>query len=162
MRDARGFTLIELMIVVAVIAILAAVGYPSYRDHIARGQRSAGQQFLLDLAQRQEQHLLDRRLYADQLGTAANGLGINTLPTAIAGKYQNPVLTTTAPSAGVPPAFVICMDPVAGSPAAAKGDGTLCLNNLSQRWRQPLGGDTTFGGGECAWDNRSCRISGES
>jgi type IV pilus assembly protein PilE len=67
MRKHAGFTLVELMIVVVVIAIIAAVGFPSYREHVARGQRSQGQQLLADIAQRQEQLLLDRRTYAPNL-----------------------------------------------------------------------------------------------
>ena len=66
MRRISGFTLIELMITVAVIAILAAVAYPSYQDHIRRGVRSQGQQFLMDIAQRQEQFFLDQRQLCDR------------------------------------------------------------------------------------------------
>ena len=60
MRRTLGFTLIEVMIAVVVIAILTAIAYPSYLDYIRRSQRAQGQQFLLDLAQRQEQLLLPR------------------------------------------------------------------------------------------------------
>jgi len=64
MRRMSGFTLIELMITVAIIAILTAIAYPSYVDHVRRATRSQGQQYLMDLAQRQEQVFLDQRAYA--------------------------------------------------------------------------------------------------
>ncbi len=151
MPHVRGFTLIELMIVIAVIAVLAAVGYPSYRDHIAKGQRSQGQQLLSEIATRQEQFLLDRRQYATAFGAGAGGLGL-TMPNGI--KYDNPVFT---PVAGPPLGFVVCMEPSAGSNLAARGDGALCINNLGVRWRQPAGGDTTYNSGsECLWEDRSC------
>ena len=47
----RGFTLIEMMVVVAIIAILAAVAYPSYRDSVARGRRSDAKAVLTEAAQ---------------------------------------------------------------------------------------------------------------
>ncbi len=53
-RAAGGFTLIELMIVVAIIGILAAVAYPSYRDYMVRSHRAEAQAFLADVAARQE------------------------------------------------------------------------------------------------------------
>ena len=65
MQRSSGFTLIELMITVVIVTILTAVALPSYQDHVRRAARSAGQQFLLDLAQRQEQYFLDVRWYAD-------------------------------------------------------------------------------------------------
>lgn len=52
----RGFTLIELMIAVVVIAILAAVGYPSYVDYINRGKRAEGKSALLRAAQQMERY----------------------------------------------------------------------------------------------------------
>jgi len=148
MRRARGFTLIEVMIVVVVIALLAAIGYPSYREHIARGQRSQGQQFLSEVAQREEQFLLDRRQYTDVLG---NG-GLNITQPAM--KYGAPTITLDA---GPPAGFVICMDPTAGSALATRNDGTICINSTGQRWRQPTGGNTTYeSASECLWEDRSC------
>lgn len=48
---ARGFTLIELMIVVAIVAILAAVAYPSYRDSISKSRRAEARAQLMDAVQ---------------------------------------------------------------------------------------------------------------
>lgn len=148
----RGFTLIELMITVAVVALLAVVGYPSYRDYIARGQRSAGQQLLSDIAQRQEQYLLDRRQYATALGAGAGGLGLG-MPNGI--KYNAPDFSGVN-NGTTPPSYTICMAPAAGSNLVARNDGRLCINNLGQRWRETDGNGTFDTASDCAWDNTSC------
>ena len=157
MHHDRGFTLIELMIVVAVVALLAVVGYPSYRDHIARSQRSQGQQLLSDIAQRQEQYLLDRRQYATAFGTGAGGLSMS-MPEGI--KYDAPSFAGVN-NATTPPSYSICMNPSAGSNLAGRNDGRLCINNQSQQWREALPGNGAFDAGECRWENTSCRLSGE-
>lgn len=52
----RGFTLIELMVVVAIIAILASIAYPAYMDYIVKTRRSAGAACLMEQAQFMERY----------------------------------------------------------------------------------------------------------
>jgi type IV pilus assembly protein PilE len=65
----RGFTLIEMMIVVAVIAILAAIVYPSYINYVVRSNQQAARSMLYAVADRQEQFFLDNKTYAADLST---------------------------------------------------------------------------------------------
>ena len=66
---ARGFTLIELMVVVAVIALLAGIGYPSYQEHVARSRRAEAKAALLENAQWMErQYSISRSYLVDGSG----------------------------------------------------------------------------------------------
>ncbi|RCU45753.1 type IV pilin protein [Corallincola holothuriorum] len=62
-----GFTLIELMIAVAVVGILAAIVYPSYTAQVAMNTRSEGQRELIRLSQLMEQYFLDHRSYTEDM-----------------------------------------------------------------------------------------------
>jgi type IV pilus assembly protein PilE len=72
LQKTLGFTLIELMIVVVIIAILTAVGYPAYTQYVIRGKRSEGRAMLTDAAARQERYYSDCNKYASTIGTADN------------------------------------------------------------------------------------------
>lgn len=63
----RGFTLIELMIVVVIVGILMMVGLPAYQGSLEKGRRADGMAALMDAAGRQEKFMLDRSTYADDM-----------------------------------------------------------------------------------------------
>lgn len=73
----RGFTLIELMIVVVVAAILAALAFPQYRDYVLRSNRTVAKSLLTQIADRQEQFYVANKEYAANLSTL--GYEANTL-----------------------------------------------------------------------------------
>ncbi len=64
-RRAAGFTLIELMIVVAIVAIIAAIAYPSFADQVRKSRRAQAKADLLELAQLAERSRTVRNTYAE-------------------------------------------------------------------------------------------------
>jgi type IV pilus assembly protein PilE len=77
-KDQQGLTLIELMIVVAIAAILAAIAYPSYVEQVARGRRADAKAVLLENAQWLERTFTESGAY----NKAAGGTTIAANPTA--------------------------------------------------------------------------------
>jgi type IV pilus assembly protein PilE len=72
MRREQGFSLIELMIVVAIIIILATIAIPSYRRYVVRSHRTEAQRALLDLAAREERYFYTNNKYAGSLSDLAS------------------------------------------------------------------------------------------
>lgn len=106
MKKMDGFTLIELMIVVVIVAILSAIALPSYQDHIRKGKRAAAKSTLSDLANRQQAYLTDRRLYATSLTTLVPSFAA---PTEIATDYT---FAATADNTVSPPTFSVTATPI--------------------------------------------------
>lgn len=63
MRTQRGFSLMELMIVVAIVGILASVAYPSYLDSVRKGKRAEARAALMNLMQQQERYMTQHSNY---------------------------------------------------------------------------------------------------
>jgi type IV pilus assembly protein PilE len=93
-RRLVGFTLIELMITVAIVAVLAAVAYPSYQSYVRRAARSAAQSFMVTIAAKQEQYMMDARTYTTTIGTG--GLAL-TAPQEASGRYTFGVALVAGP-----------------------------------------------------------------
>ncbi len=96
----RGFTLIELMIVVAIVAVLAAVALPSYRQYVVRSARTQAQSELMQMATLQEKIYLNSNSYAFSVtaaynGTSAGGLGVASGNTSD-GRYALTLSNTAA------------------------------------------------------------------
>jgi type IV pilus assembly protein PilE len=118
-KNSFGFTLIELMITVAIIAILAAVALPSYQQYLIRGHRAAAQSQMMEIASREQQYFLANRQYADKATLLSNGYG---LPNDVSAKYGFDV---TVDNDATPPSFLITFTP-SGSQAS---DGNLTLTS---------------------------------
>ena len=79
-RSQFGFSLIELMIVVAIVAIISAFAYPSYQRYVIKAKRTVAQNALLQVADRQQQFFMDNKQFATKfssLGYASDDMMIN-------------------------------------------------------------------------------------
>lgn len=120
-KMAKGFTLIEVLIVVALIGVLAAIAYPSYQNAMVKNRRAAAQSVLADVAQRQQQFLIDSRAYATAI-TGTGSLNIS-VPSDVSLYYT---LSLEVGSSTVP-SFTATATPLTGSAQAA--DGALSITS---------------------------------
>lgn len=122
-RRSLGFTMIELMVALVILGIIAAIAVPSYRSYLVKGNRAAAQAYLMNIAQQQQQYLLDARTYA----TNVAGLSMTT-PTNVSTYYtiQDPFTTGTAPNS-----FSVTATPIGTQ--ASDSCGTLLIDNLGNK-----------------------------
>jgi len=118
-RMQRGFTLIELMITVAVIGILTAIALPSYTSHIRKSHRADAQSALMNIASREQQMLLDTRAYSNTL--------TSTVPANVNAHYTVNIAVGT----GVAPTFTATATPTGNQ--AADQCGTLSIDQTGNK-----------------------------
>jgi len=140
-REASGFTLIELMIAVAVVAILAALALPSFMDSIRKGRRAEAVAGLAQVQQAQERWRANRSTYAGSLTAATGdtppGLGMVSATTA-SGLY------TLAVDAADATGYTLSASAVSGT---SQANDTHCST-----MRVRLAGGTVSYGGPAATD----------
>lgn len=119
---AAGFTLIELMIGVAIAGILATVALPSYRDQMRKSRRAEAQAYVMAVAARQTQYLIDTRGYTPSLAD----IGV-ALPANVGTAYD---IALAAPDAS-PPTFVLTATPRPDQ--AAEACGTLRIDQSGSK-----------------------------
>lgn len=122
-RPPHGFTLIELMIVVAIVAILAMVAMPAYDSYIRRSVRVEAQGYMQTVASRQAQFLVDTRAYANATQMAA----AVPVPARVAAAYT---VTLPAPQAA-PPAYTLTLTPTGRQ--TADTCGTLAIDQAGRK-----------------------------
>jgi len=126
-RKTSGFTLIEVMIVVAIIGIIAAIGYPSYQEHVRKTKRADAQAALMELSQFMERHYTANGRYL----TSANAAP--TLPFTEAPKDSGSKSYDLAFAAGSPTANAYALQATPKGSMAGDKCGTLTLTSTGAK-----------------------------
>lgn len=123
----RGFTLIELMIAVAVIAILATIALPAYQDSIRKSKRSDGKAGLVDAASRLEQYYLDNKTYTVQM----TNLGYSADASVATTDSHYKMSVSNSPCANISSCYTVTAIPQGDQ--ASDSCGTLTINSMGTK-----------------------------
>jgi len=138
----KGFTLIELMIVVAIVAILAAIAYPSYTSSVLKGKRAQARTALAELLQQQERYMTQRNCY---LGFTTSSTFVASASAPSPATDCGGVTATTVPfktfsgDTQTNAAYLLFADVCPG------GGGTLAISECVRVNAQPIAADPTAG-----------------
>jgi type IV pilus assembly protein PilE len=132
-RDSRrvgGFTLVELMITVAILAIIVAVAMPAYTQQMHKSRRTEARNTLLDLAGREERFLSIQGTY----GQNAADVGYAALPFDTINGYYHVTVVVPDPNAATPanPSFIITATAI-GLQASDTDCATFTVNQIGQQ-----------------------------
>lgn len=120
-----GFTLIELMVVVAVVAILAAIAIPSYQEQVRKSRRGQAQADLVELAQRAERFHTVNNTYVDFWDSVPSD---HKASPRTGTSYYNVAISDVAANA-----FTLTATPIAGTPQAVDRCGAMTINQAGRK-----------------------------
>lgn len=127
----QGFTLIELMVVVAIVGILSAIAYPNYTQYVARGRRADAQKALLEAAQYMQRWYAAHNTYQTTAGgdvvLATTAPALSHSPTNGAAVYSITVSNSTGSG------YTLTATPVTTGPMAHDECGRLMLDSTNIR-----------------------------
>jgi len=129
-KSAQGFTLVEIVIVVAIIGILAAVSFPSYVQQVIKSKRSDAHTALFMIAQQQERYFAQNLVYAPDFQTLYNGGAAMASMPSPEGEYDVTLVACADPCR----AYTLTAAPVAGqSQMRDKICVSLSINHLGEK-----------------------------
>lgn len=138
-KNKNGFTLVELMIVVAIVGILAAIAIPSYQDSVKKSRRADAKGALLNFANSMERHFTEVNTYCDAAGDGNNDCGGGDFDqgTPLATIYKAPAETLAfysfAITAATASSYTLSATPLVGSSQDSDSCGILSVNQLGIR-----------------------------
>ena len=141
----QGITFLELMIVVAIIAMISAFAFPSYMQYVVNTKRTAATSTLLQIADRQQQFFMDNKTYANDLtdlGFLEHPLFVQDDGTQIAAGDAGAVYVLTLVNIA-PTTYTAIAAPLGGQLKRDTDCGTLTLNQAGTK--------DAFGGGDDCW-----------
>lgn len=148
MLSRKGFTLTQIMIVVAIIGILVAIAYPSYNQHTQRVKRTDVQAEMMTIAQKLESRRIANGTYLNSdsaRNTIESIYGSSTSPQQGTPLYTLAFTTLNATT------WVLTATPI--TTAAQNGNGIICLNDQGQKFWQKAATTCNFSN-LSNWDGR--------
>ena len=124
MKNKKGFTLTELLIVVAIVGILASIAYPSYQDSVTKSRRADAQGALQGLAQAMERHYTTEGTYTGAASAGAPTIFSTKSPIDGTAVYYNLLIASATAST-----YIIGAEPT----GAQAGNGVLLLRSTGTR-----------------------------
>jgi len=136
-KRAGGFTLLELMVVIAIVGILSMIAYANYSRYAYRSRRSEGQQYLLQLAAAEERYFTNFNTYSNNItGGPPGGLNFAANPVCGGGAFStNCYYSVTAATAANGTQYTLTATPAAAQTTDVCG--ALTLNNNNQKTPAP-------------------------
>ena len=136
-QKTAGFTLMEVMITVAIVAILAAVALASYRSQIVRSNRSAAESFMQEVAGKEERYLLDNRQYASGANALKTLFNSATDPTPSNGSGTYKV--SVADDSATGPGYKITASPIGSQQTDDTACGSVTLDSKGTKGQSGSG-----------------------